>query len=95
MRMPLLVLASICLASSVCTAQTNPSGVSPPPKEGSKATDMKPHHENIQQTPQGESGPLNTTTGGAPAESPQGQTPPGMQAAPKGSSQTIMDTHRK
>ena len=27
--------------------------------------------------------------GGAPAESPQGQTPPGMQAAPEGSSKTI------
>jgi len=28
----------------------------------------------------------------APAESPQGQTPPGMQAAPEGSSKTIVDT---
>ena len=30
-------------------------------------------------------------SGGAPAESPQGQTPPGMQAAPEGSSKTIVD----
>jgi hypothetical protein len=44
-----------------------------------------------QQQPQGQTGPLETRTGGAPAESPQGQTPPGMQAAPDGSSKTIVD----
>jgi hypothetical protein len=44
-----------------------------------------------QMQPQGPTGPLNTTSGGAPAESPQGQTPPGMQAAPEGSSKTIVD----
>ena len=44
-----------------------------------------------QNQPQGNTGPLETTTGGAPAESPQGQSPPGMQAAPEGSSKTIVD----
>jgi hypothetical protein len=44
-----------------------------------------------QKQPQGDTGPVNTTTGGAPAESPQGQTPPGMQPAPEGSSKTIVD----
>ena len=39
--------------------------------------------------PQGWTGPINTQSGGAPAESPQGQTPPGMQAAPLGSDKTI------
>lgn len=35
--------------------------------------------------PQGQMGPLNTqSTGGAPASSPEGETPPGMQATPKG-----------
>jgi hypothetical protein len=33
-------------------------------------------------------------SGGAPAESPQGQTPPGMQAAPEGSSKTIVEPKR-
>jgi hypothetical protein len=47
-----------------------------------------------QSQPQGATGPLNTMTGGAPAESPQGQTPPGMQAAPDGSSKTIVDTKK-
>jgi hypothetical protein len=40
-----------------------------------------------QSQPQGETGPLTTTTGGAPASSPQGETPPGMQSAPQGSSE--------
>jgi hypothetical protein len=40
--------------------------------------------------PQGWTGPITTGTGGAPAESPQGQTPPGMQAAPEGSSKTTV-----
>ena len=39
---------------------------------------VSPETEGKQQ-PQGPTGPLNTTKGGAPAESPQGQTPPGMQ----------------
>jgi len=44
-----------------------------------------------QNQPQGNTGPLETTTGGAPAESPQGQSPLGMQPAPEGSSKTIVD----
>lgn len=44
-----------------------------------------------QPQPQGQTGPIETKSGGAPAESPQGQTPPGMQAAPEGSSKTIVD----
>jgi len=43
--------------------------------------------------PQGRTGPINTESGGAPAESPQGESPPGMQAAPEGSSkQTVEPT---
>lgn len=44
-----------------------------------------------QKQPQGWTGPLDTTTGGAPAASPQGQTPPGMQSAPEGSSKTTVE----
>jgi hypothetical protein len=40
--------------------------------------------------PQGWTGPITTGTGGAPPESPQGQSPPGMQAAPEGSSKTTV-----
>ena len=46
-----------------------------------------------QAQPQGPTGPINTgTSGGAPAASPQGETPPGMQSAPEGSSKTIVET---
>ena len=48
-----------------------------------------------QQQPQGPTGPLETKSGGAPAESPQGQTPPGMHSAPDGSSKTIIDPDTK
>lgn len=42
--------------------------------------------------PQGWTGPIDTKSeGGAPASSPQGQTPPGMQAAPEGSSKTVVE----
>jgi hypothetical protein len=30
-----------------------------------------------------ETGPVNTQSGGAPPESPQGETPPGMQTVPE------------
>jgi hypothetical protein len=45
--------------------------------------------------PQGRTGPLETKSGGAPATSPQGQEPPGMHAAPDGSSKTITDPDTK
>jgi hypothetical protein len=48
-----------------------------------------------QQQPQGRTGPLTTGTGGAPAESPQGQSPPDMQAAPEGSSKTVVEPGNK
>ena len=64
-------------------------------KQSSGRTDLKSYQENNQTTPQGPSGPLNTTSGGAPAESPQGETPPGMQSAPEGSSKTIVDPPNK
>ena len=41
--------------------------------------------------PQGWTGPTTTGDSGAPASSPQGQTPPGMQAAPEGSSKTTVE----
>ena len=56
---------------------TEPTGRTPPPEKG-------------ELQPQGWTGPLNTQSGGAPAESPQGQSPPGMQAAPEGSNKTVV-----
>jgi hypothetical protein len=42
-----------------------------------------------QASPQGPTGPIETKSGGAPASSPQGDTPSGMQAAPQGSDKAI------
>ncbi len=40
--------------------------------------------------PQGRTGPLETKQqGGAPAASPQGETPPGMQSAPLGADKPV------
>src|SRR5262249_54938758 len=48
-----------------------------------------------QKQPQGWTGPTNTGQGGAPASSPQGQSPPGMQSAPEGSSKTTTEPDRE
>jgi hypothetical protein len=56
------------------------------------AQDVTPSRDNPSGSvvqPHGPTGPINTKSGGAPASSPQGETPPGMQAAPKGSSEAI------
>jgi hypothetical protein len=82
-------LISTVLAGSA--AQTG-KPVDKPASDGN--THMPDHLRHIEQQPQGRTGPLDTTTGGAPAESPQGQSPPGMQAAPEGSSKTIVDKER-
>lgn len=74
----ILCFAALCLAQSAL-AQPAPTN-SPPAKT--------PPEEKGQLQPQGWTGPINTGSGGAPPESPQGQSPPGMQAAPEGSSQT-------
>ena len=42
-----------------------------------------------QSQPQGPTGPTNTTSGGAPAASPQGDTPAGMQPKPQDLKQDV------
>lgn len=76
---------------SIASAQTPTTDTKQPgDSPHSTGRTIAPTTEGINQ-PQGPTGPLNTTSGGAPAESPQGQTPPGMQAAPDGSSKTIVE----
>jgi hypothetical protein len=79
-----LVAAFVLSGSTVAFSQSKPTELS---------NDGNPSGSVVQ--PQGETGPINTkATGGAPASSPQGETPPGMQAAPKGSSKTVRtDVH--
>ncbi len=88
-----IALAAIYLAfgATVALAQAQPADKSAADSPHSTGRTVSPETKG-QQQPQGPTGPINTTTtGGAPAESPQGQTPPGMQSAPEGSSKTIVD----
>lgn len=80
-----IVLAAICLAfcTSVATAQSQSE--SPSASTDSMGRPLKPDAKGKADT----TAPTTTGGGGAPASSPQGQTPPGMQAAPDGSSQPV------
>jgi hypothetical protein len=93
----LIVLTSLIFATGIAVAQT-PATDSKQPADSSQSTGRSPSDADKnggQMQPQGPTGPLNTTSGGAPASSPQGQTPPGMQSAPEGSSKTIVDEKKK
>jgi len=91
----MLAIAAVAAATSIATAQdNNPKDRTSPPRATSGETSLPAHQQNRQEQPQGPTGPLDTTTGGAPAASPQGQTPPGMQSAPEGSSKSIVDEKR-
>ena len=78
-RIIALTIALTLSASTAAIAQSNSTD---------QSTNAKPSGSVMQ--PQGTTGPINTKSiGGAPASSPQGETPPGMQAAPKGSDKTM------
>jgi hypothetical protein len=81
---------TIVMAAAIGGAAAQNSTVTDKPAADGR-TYLPDHQRHSEQQPQGSTGPLDTTTGGAPAESPQGQSPPGMQAAPEGSSKTIID----
>lgn len=79
-------LTSILCLAAVVTFDSAPAQSG---QTGSPAAQTRPE-EKGQIQPQGWTGPINTGSGGAPAESPQGQSPPGMQAAPEGSSKKVV-----
>jgi hypothetical protein len=79
---------AICLACGVVFATSIHAQDSAASKSSVGRTQTP--ETNGQKQPQGWTGPIDTGTGGAPASSPQGQSPPGMQAAPEGSSKTTV-----
>ena len=84
-------LVLLCLVSSAGLASAqSPAPHNPAEPMQSTGRTVTPETKG-QLQPQGWTGPINTTSGGAPAESPQGQTPPGMQAAPEGSSKIVVE----
>ena len=92
MRLMLATVVAAAAMTGAAAENSSPSGTpAGSPDSSSGQTYMPSHQKHMEQQPQGPTGPLDTTTGGAPAESPQGQSPPGMQAAPEGSSKVIID----
>ena len=86
----LLLLLLIVTPFSVASAETPATDKPADTKDSQYSTGKTELPDKGQLQPQGWTGPITTgTSGGAPAESPQGQTPPGMQAAPEGTSKTI------
>jgi hypothetical protein len=86
----MLIASAIALALIVYPASSQTTGSSTraesPPAQPQQQTSQPQTPQSQQQTsPQGGTGPLETSSGGAPAASPQGETPPGMQSAPGGS----------
>ena len=84
-----LVAFCFLFAASAATAQTEPNKPGDSPHSEGRTT--LPDDNKGQLQPQGWTGPITTGSGGTPAGSPQGQSPPGMQAAPEGSSKSIVD----
>lgn len=95
----LLVISCLTFLTGAALAQGNqasPQNEQRQPGDSGHSTgrtEIPPSGDQMQ--PQGPTGPINTGSGGAPAASPQGQTPPGMQSAPEGSSKTIVDDKKK
>ena len=85
-----LTWLTIFVAGSVNAQNTVPADKS----EYSTGRTLTPETKG-QKQPQGWTGPINTGEGGAPASSPQGQSPPGMQSAPQGSSKTTTEPDRE
>jgi hypothetical protein len=90
-----LILAVLCVATctSMASAQTQSEEKQPGDAPHSTGRTVSPADKG-QPQPQGWTGPINTGRGGAPPESPQGQSPPGMQPAPEGSSKSIVDPNK-
>jgi hypothetical protein len=90
-----IVLLAACLAcSGLAGAQAQRDNNATDKSEHSTGSTLTPETKG-QLQPQGRTGPIDTGGGGAPPESPQGQSPPGMQAAPEGSSKNTVAPDKK
>jgi hypothetical protein len=87
-----VVFAALCLICFGTFTFASARADDKPADKSSFSTGRQQTPETIgQKQPQGWTGPLETGSGGAPPESPQGQSPPGMQSAPEGSSKTTVE----
>ena len=90
-RIPVrLAVVTICLTLSLPSGFANAQTAQPNGNSLNSTTGRTPPEAKGQLQPQGWTGPIDTSSGGAPPENPEGQSPPGMQAAPDGSSKTVV-----
>ena len=91
MRFACIAIFPICIASFATSVQAEDSNKDKPEYSTGRTQTPVPETKG-QKQPQGWTGPIDTDPDapGAPASSPQGQSPPGMQAAPEGSSKTTV-----
>jgi hypothetical protein len=76
-----IAIIALCLSTGMAFAETTPPAAKDPPNPTGRT--VIPEQKKEKQ-------PLDTkSSGGAPASSPQGETPPGMQSAPEGSSKQV------
>jgi hypothetical protein len=86
--------ATVCLAFCARSAFAQIQPVDKPATDSPHSTGRTVSPDTKGQAqPQGRTGPIDTrtTTKGDPAASPQGETPPGTEAAPDGSSKTVVE----
>lgn len=89
-----LVAVIMCLALALPSGWAEAQTAQPKESPSNSADGRTPPEAKGQLQPQGRTGPIDTSSGGAPAESPQGQSPPGMQAAPDGSTKTVVQPEK-
>jgi hypothetical protein len=81
-RAGITVLANLAVAAAflAATLAAQAQATRDRPEKSEPAASSAPRAG--QGSPQGQTGPIDTGSGGAPAASPQGETPPGMQSNP-------------
>jgi len=83
MRGILILAVGTALIGEFALAQTSSSNSDPTKNPAANSAASSPTTAApTKPQPQGHPGPIDTTSGGAPASSPQGDSPPGMQPRP-------------
>lgn len=86
---PMIVLSTALIGGAALAQNTVPN-LDPTNNPGANSAASKPATPApVQPQPQGHPGPTDTTSGGAPASSPQGDTPSGMQSTPNDPKQAV------
>ena len=90
MRATLIIVLSTTFIGGAAVAQVAPPTSDPSNNPAANSAASSPTSATPNQPqPQGHPGPTNTTSGGAPASSPQGDAPPGMQPHPNDRKQDV------